>query len=449
MSNDSPGFSNFKRFLFVLFQKTVLNISFILKILWLTCLYIFSTWLVLGTLTSQQFQEKVLNKVNPETKKNYSVSNLISLTEQYDAGLVRLKDLQIEVQKQEKKVMKLDKNLKKLRKQRDSIITQFQEISSRLSLEFKTVKSAWTALQGVLKAVGTEQLDLKSLQENIKRLERSANDHDEMIVRLVSETNNLVENQSSQRNAETQVIEAIQELVLAIQEHQKAQDLIKEVDDDHLKELLVELRYLTNLKFHYLATMPNQLLTLILTLSMGALGSTIFLTKELFNQSARNRALNWYLFRPFLGMVTAISIFVLVKSGQIVLTYNTSSEGVVSEALNPFFVSFLAIISGVLSEHAYEKIYKTGQSFFDFEEQQDIRWGVQLKREIEKQEKSIEELSKISQTPTQVIQEWVEETSPVPYAEQKVIAAWLGLPMRSLFTDLPPLPKNKPNQQSS
>ncbi|HNH10686.1 MAG TPA: hypothetical protein PK683_19460, partial [Leptospiraceae bacterium] len=109
------------------------------------------------------------------------------------------------------------------------------------------------------------------------------------------------------------------------------------------------------------------------------------------------------------------------------------------EALNPFFVSFLAIISGLLAEQAYEKIYHTGQSFFKEKDvKENRRWAVRLNAEIQKQNKSLAELQRYTGAPLELLQKWSEEKESVPEKEQKIIAAWLGISGRELFTDEAP-----------
>jgi len=66
------------------------------------------------------------------------------------------------------------------------------------------------------------------------------------------------------------------------------------------------------------------------------------------------------------------------------------------------------------------------------------RWAVGLKVAMEFQGKSIDELSPFLEVSPDTIKEWVEEKRPVPYEEQLVIASWLGMPVRNLFTDLMP-----------
>ena len=215
------------------------------------------------------------------------------------------------------------------------------------------------------------------------------------------------------------------------------------MDNDELRDFLVELRYLTRLRFDILATMPAQLLTLILTLSMGSLGSVIFLTRELFREGEKH-SINWYIFRPFLGMVTAIAIFVLAKSGQLVISDGGNPEsGKMSETLNPFFISFLAIISGVLSEQAYEKIHNTGKSFFQTGIGENARWAVHLRKIMDAQHKTPAEAAKYLSQSIEVIQDWMDEQAPVPENAQKIIAAWLDKPGREIFSDQSPVATKK------
>jgi conjugal transfer/entry exclusion protein len=109
-------------------------------------------------------------------------------------------------------------------------------------------------------------------------------------------------------------------------------------------------------------TMDRSSLVIFLTMAMGMLGSTIFITQEYVRAKSNGqddssqwsrsyRPISWYIVRPFLGVATAISIYILAKAGQISLT---SSSG--TQSLDPFFISFLAIISGLLSEQAIQRI---------------------------------------------------------------------------------------------
>lgn len=441
-------------------KKVIQNIEFSLKVLWLIFLYISATWLVLGTLSSQQFQQKIYKMVDEKTKKNYTVAQLISLTEQYEAGLMKLKDIKININTQEEKILKEDREIDKLRDERKASAAELKDISTRLSTEYKDILQNWVGMKKIMEpAALLAGKDLSKIQANGKLADEIKIFQTEMETAKFAEQSSLIESSSARhkdllgklekaasnsertdkliRESELKLFTSIKEVGKALKEHEKEKDIIQDIEDSALQESLVDLRYLTKMKFHYLATMPAQLLTLILTISMGALGSIIFLTKELFNPMQRSKSIFWYLFRPFLGMVTAIAIFVLIKSGQIVITeVNTEKT---TEALNPFFVSFLAIISGLLAEQAYEKIYHTGQSFFkEKDSKENRRWAVRLNDEIQKQNKSLLELQKYTGAPLELLQKWSEEKESVPEKEQKIIAAWLGIPGRELFTDESP-----------
>jgi hypothetical protein len=101
---------------------------------------------------------------------------------------------------------------------------------------------------------------------------------------------------------------------------------------------------------------PQPILKINLILSMGILGSLIFVTIEFIKEpkDVLQHSLVMYLFRPFLGVIVALAMYVMVKSGQTQLIGDSESN------LSPFFISFLGIISGLLAEQAYKRIKYTG-----------------------------------------------------------------------------------------
>ncbi len=102
---------------------------------------------------------------------------------------------------------------------------------------------------------------------------------------------------------------------------------------------------------------PTPILIIVLVLSMGVLGSLIFVTVEFLQEpESYPKSLSMYLFRPFLGMILALSMYVMLKSGQ--STFSDSSE----QNLSPFLISFLGIVSGMLAEQAYKRLSITGES---------------------------------------------------------------------------------------
>ena len=134
----------------------------------------------------------------------------------------------------------------------------------------------------------------------------------------------------------------------------------------NLVETFSDIQYFENLfnvfssifKLNSFWALPKQILTIILILSMGILGSLIFVTIEFLKDSEchTNMRCSMYIFRPFLGMIVALAMYVMVKSGQ--STFADTS----SEMLSPFMISFLGIISGMLAEQAYQRLAIAGSS---------------------------------------------------------------------------------------
>jgi hypothetical protein len=108
---------------------------------------------------------------------------------------------------------------------------------------------------------------------------------------------------------------------------------------------------------------PENILIVMLIFSMGALGSLIFLTMEFLKRrdNAEEKFSN-YFFRPLLGMVMALAVFVMFRSGQ----YSMGIES--EEYLSPFFISFMSIISGMMSEKVYGSLKLQGERVLPTEE---------------------------------------------------------------------------------
>lgn len=195
--------------------------------------------------------------------------------------------------------------------------------------------------------------------------------------------------------------------------------------------------------------MPPDTLTLILVLAMGALGGTIQLSrKHLKASDPTNRQQpippSYYLFRPFLGAITALSVFILVKAG--VLVASIPSRAGEGANLSPFFISFLGIISGLLAEQALETIERLGHRIFsDTERSEPNRYAYGLGELVapagsseQTQENNITHLASALGKSPEDIKRWAAESQPVENEIQQLIAAYYHVPKRQLFTDIPP-----------
>lgn len=179
-----------------------------------------------------------------------------------------------------------------------------------------------------------------------------------------------------------------------------------------------------------LFSLPAEILTLLLALSMGALGSTLHITKLLLDGDD-GKGTSFFLIRPFQGMITSLVVFVLLKAGQL-----TISAGV-SDNLNIFFVSFAGISSGLLAEEAYRMIKKAGAGIIKADDGES-RWAFRLSAAMDQTMTESKTLANgIGSTPAE-LRSWLDESQPVPPLQQKLIASWLHIPERDLFTSQPP-----------
>jgi hypothetical protein len=176
---------------------------------------------------------------------------------------------------------------------------------------------------------------------------------------------------------------------------------------------------------------PPQMLVLQLTMVMGMLGSVITMTWSFIKKDS-GFTFRRFLILPSVGAMSAFIIFVFVKAGQLTLT-----AGGATEPLNPFVLSFVGIISGLLSERAYSRMAEVGGNFFKVEEEK-RRYGVGLRAVLEESGIGEPELAgylRLSDEDTAAIVDGTAGASPL---HQQLVAACLRRSVRELFTDLPP-----------
>ncbi len=185
--------------------------------------------------------------------------------------------------------------------------------------------------------------------------------------------------------------------------------------------------------------LPAEVLTLLLTLAMGALGSTLQATRLLVEDVRSGKegdcGLGCFLFRPFQGMVTACVVYIVFKAGQVTISTGDT------ESLNPFFVSFVGIISGMYTNEAYQMIGRAARSVLPTADTgEGARWGFGLKAAMTAQDITVEKMAADLGRSEAEVRDWVEEKVPLSETDQTVVAAYLRLRPRMLFTsEAPPV----------
>jgi len=181
--------------------------------------------------------------------------------------------------------------------------------------------------------------------------------------------------------------------------------------------------------------MPSQMLVLIVVLLMGALGGTIRLAEDYLDKEKPIVSWDYFLFTPFLGAVTALAVYILAKAGVLIIAdFGASGEA----SINPYFISFIGLVSGMLSTNALETIRGVGLNWFKGSAEDKERWGVNLLERCNLQDISAEDIGNLTETSTQMAENWLAERRIIPPIAQKLIAARLNIPRRELFTDMRP-----------
>ena len=192
---------------------------------------------------------------------------------------------------------------------------------------------------------------------------------------------------------------------------------------------------LVNRGFYRLLTLRPDLLTLTLVILMGVLGSALQMSHAYFMKS-QVQTLGGYFQRVTVGAMTALVIFIVAKAGVPVLADPSRLGG--DAPINPYFVSFLAIISGLLSENAIANIQAQGARMFG--SGTDIkRWSREdLTAEVEQKGSTVGQLANYLGVREAMAAAMLKGEEPLDSSQQKMVALCLGRDIRSLFTDIPP-----------
>lgn len=136
--------------------------------------------------------------------------------------------------------------------------------------------------------------------------------------------------------------------------------------------------------------LPHPALILIVTLSMGALGSVLFMLQLHLVESGQcqvcKQSVSYHLFRPFQGMAAALAIYLLVKAGQMSIAPGAGMSGNIDGDINVFVLGILGVISGLVSDRAIDRISAAGISMLTMQSTESRNNGAASKAVPEKPE---------------------------------------------------------------
>ncbi|HRB97135.1 MAG TPA: helix-turn-helix transcriptional regulator [Nitrosomonas sp.] len=345
-------------------------------LLWLLALYLGATWLAVGSLSSIQFRDDIENNYKTTLNNILDLKNLKAEDMQFRSSMqVVVSDWEIE-----------------LRKVAEKNAIKFEDFIDN---------------NGYRMVCKDEQQ-----KENIKICDQ--------LLEAVAKYNSYRYNQSDKKDKFDKAFEKINQ----------AQD--KTTSRNKADDLLARIEFMLKFQFWDMLAMPEQVLTLLLAIAMGVLGSTITMTWTFLRENT-NLHLRWYLLRPFVGALSALVIFIFAKAGQMTLVADASNV-----TLNPFMLSLLGIASGLLSDRAYSQMSLVSGKFLGNMGSEQERWSSHLKEELEKKGITSEALAIALNLDKQRIDEIVTGARMASLVEQQRISDRLGIAQRLLFTDIPP-----------
>ncbi len=243
------------------------------------------------------------------------------------------------------------------------------------------------------------------------------------------------------------VVQKITDLTTGIEQDRKALDTIFDlikpnIDSESrarvenaLYELYFDRGFTSTVLKRFITAQPDAL-TLSLVILMGVLGSALQMTYAYFvkNQAA---SVGGYFLRLSVGAITALVIFIVAKAGVPVIADATRFGG--EAPINPYLVSFLAIISGLMSENAIGSVQAQGVKFFGAGSDGPDRWTrSDLSSDLTTQGLSLTNLAAYLGASEDDAAAMLKGSAKIPPAQQKVIAIYLRRSPRDLYTDIPP-----------
>jgi len=408
---------------------------------WVTAVAVLSTIFAIYSLSAFQVQVRIQSFSSKGL--SYSVWNIDRLRD-------KRKDLKSEVEPLEKELVRLRSQIAQQQEKRSAVQLSYWEISEQLDnilyrllarvkerdSNYKELPKGYGYEVFSLLRVKLQELGLSdSVQGLIDNYEKLYTDADELSARLASLNRQWAEMAAGLKSR----AEELDAKRARAQDFFKPGDQIDDISRNQILDFVSEIDVLDNQLgvLRVLTRVPNEMLLLLLMVAMGLLGSSIYLMRSLF-VGEDELTLRIVLFRQFLGALTALMMFVVVKAG--VLVASDPRYATQAGALNPFLLTFLGIIAGLMSEQVVERISQYGRDWLRDSRLGSTRFARGIQAEIEAQKKSVDDLAKFFEGKKELVAAWLSENEPIPPAAQSIIAAWLNKPERDLFSDLPKAP---------
>lgn len=304
-----------------------------------------------------------------------------------------------------------------------SVLDSDVDISEKMA----RINASYTSLRGKTE-LGIDEL-LSTIENTHKAYRQNASDGQALAV----EQNSLIEK-----------IETLRKGISSSQESLKAVFGPIKADMDgptraRIENALYELNptadFVGRLMNKFVTVQPD-VLALSLVLLMGILGSCLQILHSFF-RAHRIEAPGSYFLRISVGAITALVIFIVSKAGIPVIADTSKLGG--DAPINPYFVSFLAIISGLLSERAIVTVQNQGERFFASGTESPDRWARDdLTPRLQSQSVTTQALADYLHSTESNTASILRGEEKANAEQQRTIAIFLRSTVRDLFTDMPP-----------
>lgn len=186
------------------------------------------------------------------------------------------------------------------------------------------------------------------------------------------------------------------------------------------------------------ALWTNDMLVLLLLISMGILGSALNLLAIFFTNDKDSLSFGEYPLRLAFGAVLAIVMYIIAKAGVPILADTTKLGS--TAPLNPYFISLLAVVSGLMSDRAMGTIRNVATNLL-----QSVGGGdfssrytqVDLDTALAAAKRDVDGLARVLGIKSEEVKKLFSGNDTVSPDRQKLIAAYLGRPIRELYSDIP------------
>lgn len=281
------------------------------------------------------------------------------------------------------------------------------DLQKRFGEEVAKVRSRYNAIVELGSAVNTKTAEIAGYEAWIASLEERRKDRIDTAAKLFGESNNA---------AAPELVERIVNMTSEL---------------SSLSKIWHGVIYRT-------ALWTNDMLVLSLLISMGVLGSALNLLAIFFTNDQESLSFGEYPLRLAFGAVLAIVMFIIAKAGVPILA-DTSKIGS-NAPLNPYFISLLAVVSGLMSDRSMAAIRNVATTLLQSVGGADYsqRYSrLALDDLLKGANREVDLLAQVLAMSTEDTKKLFSGNDLVSPDQQRLISAFFGRPIRELFSDLP------------